>query len=268
MLGNGISKGSWESGGTGGGNGLLTDADIVDPVHGTAFAVYSEDDHSLMFYKRKGLPKVGDMFNCRRVTAVYTGFETEIYHASWDDAHMSINNGPTSCPWYEHHDDVLSISVIDNGIKPYGMLFWFQLFSNLKTVDIRKLDVSECRDWQHTFWLCKSLTELDLSGMNVSQLGNIESMFSGCLSLKTVSFAGWKGSPTWCCIMFSACPSLERIDFGYIDFSKTDDAHLMFENCRSLTLDCTNWNIPVNVRHDNFNAGAPGVIAPKVWTAK
>lgn len=208
------------------------------------------------------------MFNCRRVTAVYTGFETEIYHASWDDAHANVNNGPTSCPWYEHHDDVLSVSVIDSGIRPYGMLFWFQLFSNLKTVDIRKLDVSECRDWQHTFWLYKSLTELDLSGMNVSQLGNIESMLTNCLSLKTVSFAGWKGSPTGCGIMFASCPSLERIDFGYIDFSKTDDAHAMFENCRSLTLDCTNWNIPASVRHNNFNDGAPGVIAPKVWTAK
>lgn len=58
-LGNGINKGSWESVGTGAGNGSLTDADIVDPVNGTAFAVYSEDDHSLMFYKRRGLPKVG-----------------------------------------------------------------------------------------------------------------------------------------------------------------------------------------------------------------
>ena len=74
-LGNGISKGSWELGGTGTGNGSLTDADIVDPVHGTAFAVYSEDDHSLMFYKRKGLPKVGDMLNSRRVTEVYPDIE-------------------------------------------------------------------------------------------------------------------------------------------------------------------------------------------------
>lgn len=56
-LGNGISKGSWESGGTGGGNGSLTDADIVDPVHGIAFAVYSEDDHSLVFYMRRGVPE-------------------------------------------------------------------------------------------------------------------------------------------------------------------------------------------------------------------
>ena len=267
-LGNGINKGSWESGGTGGGNGSLSDADIVDPQNGTAFAVYSEDDHSLMFYKRSGLPQVGDMFNCRRVTAVYTGFETEYYHASWDDAHTSTNNGPTSCPWYEHHDDVLSVSVIDGGIRPHSMLFWFQLFLKLKTVDIKKLDVSECRDWGHTFWCCRSLTELNLSGMNVSQLGNIESMLTDCRSLKFVSFSGWKGSPTESGIIFCNCRSLESIDFGDIDFSKTTTAHSMFENCNSLTLDCSNWNISANIRHDNFNVGAPSVIAPKVWTAK
>lgn len=83
-LGNGISKGSWESGGTGGGNGSLTDADIVDPVHGIAFAVYSEDDHSLMFYKRRGVPRVGDMLNSRRVTAVYTGFEMDTPPRPWE----------------------------------------------------------------------------------------------------------------------------------------------------------------------------------------
>lgn len=103
--------------------------------------------------------------------------------------------------------------------------------------------------------------------MNVSQLGNIESMLTDCRSLKFVSFSGWKGFPTESGIMFASCRSLESIDFGDIDFSKTTTAHSMFENCNSLTLDCSNWNISANVRHDNFNYGAPSVIAPTVWTA-
>ncbi|WP_432315872.1 Flp family type IVb pilin [Collinsella aerofaciens] len=49
--------------------------DIPDAKHGTAFAVYSADDNSLMFYKRRGVPQVGDMFNSRRVTEVYTGLK-------------------------------------------------------------------------------------------------------------------------------------------------------------------------------------------------
>ncbi|VWM00608.1 Uncharacterised protein [Collinsella aerofaciens] len=250
------------------GEGFREPQDIPDPNNGTAFAVYSEDDHSLMFYKRRGVPKVGEMFNCRRVTEVYTGFETEVYSATWDVWHFSINNGPTNTPWFDRHNDTLSVSTVDCGIHPTSLNFWFQLFSNLETVDIKKLDVSECRDWQHTFWNCRSLTELDLSGMNVSQLGNIESMFTCCRSLKSVSFSGWKGSPTYSGIMFESCQSLESIDFGNIDFSKTQAVHCMFKDCNSLTLDCSDWNLSANIRHDNFNAGSPGVIAPKVWTAK
>lgn len=45
------------------GNAFKDPVDIPDPKRGTAFAVYSEDDHSFMFYKRRGVPKVGDMFN-------------------------------------------------------------------------------------------------------------------------------------------------------------------------------------------------------------
>lgn len=242
--------------------------DIYYSVAPSTFAVFSADDGSLDFYNRAGKPAVGDTWQGKSVDGVYTGFETTLYSAAWDDEHTSLNNGPANTPWYEHHTDILSVSVIDCGIKPYSMRFWFQLLLNLKTVDIKKLDVSEYRDWQHTFWCCRSLTELDLSGMNVSQLGNIESMFAHCRSLKSVNFSGWKGSPTASGIMFNACRSLESIDFGNIDFSKTEAAHSMFENCNSLILDCTNWNISADIRHDNFNAGAPGVIAPKAWQQK
>ena len=268
ILGNGIAGGTWEPSGSGNGNGALTDADIVDPVHGMAFAVYSEDDHSLMFYKRKGLPKVGDMFNSRRVTEVYTGFETARYFATWDAAHTSENNGPTNTPWYGHHSEIESACVVDFGIKPHSLSFWFQSFTAMKSVDLKRLNVSACADWQHTFWCCQSLTALDLSGMNVTKLNIIESMCTGCYSLRNVSFAGWKGSPTATGIMFSGCFNLDSINFGNMDFSKISAVHRMFFNCRSLTLDCSDWNVPVSANHEGFNCNAPGVIAPTVWTAK
>ena len=268
ILGTGIAGGTWEPSGSGNGNGALTDADIVDPVHGMAFAVYSEDDHSLMFYKRKGLPKVGDMFNSRRVTEVYTGFETARYFATWDAEHTSENNGPANTPWYGRHSEIESACVVDFGIKPHSLSFWFQSFTAMKSVDLKRLNVSACADWQHTFWCCQSLTALDLSGMNVTKLYIIESMCTGCYSLRNVSFAGWKGSPISTGIMFSGCFNLDSINFGNMDFSRTTTVHNMFFNCRSLTLDCTNWSISANIRHDFFNYNAPGVIAPTAWTAK
>lgn len=242
--------------------------DIPDPNKGTAFAVYSADDNSLMFYKRRGVPKAGDMFNYRRVTDVYTGFETETYQATWDTDHTSINNGPTNCPWFKRHDDILSVSVVDYGIKPHDMSFWFQLFSILRTVDIRRFNMSDCVNWQHAFWRCAALTVLDPSGMNVERLANIESMCTACHSLKTVSFAGWKGSPTSIGIMFGECRALDSVEFGELDFSKMTSARFAFSNCRSLMLDCTNWDVSTSADCTEFNAGAPGVILPKVWTAK
>ena len=45
----------------------------------TAFAIYSETDNSLKFYKRENVPEVGDTFNGNKVTEVYTGIEDAEY---------------------------------------------------------------------------------------------------------------------------------------------------------------------------------------------
>lgn len=42
-------------------NAFKDAVDVPDPQDGTAFAVYSTDDNSLMFYKRRGVPQVGDI---------------------------------------------------------------------------------------------------------------------------------------------------------------------------------------------------------------
>lgn len=88
--------------------------DIPDAKRGTAFAVYSEDDRSLMFYKRRGMPKVGDVFNDRRATEVYTGFEKEKYEPLIRDDF----NGPVNTPWYDRAAACLKVQVVDSGIKP------------------------------------------------------------------------------------------------------------------------------------------------------
>lgn len=50
-----------------------------------AFAVYSIDDGSLNFYKRRicDIPSTGDMFEGKNVTNVYMGFEKDAYTGSW-----------------------------------------------------------------------------------------------------------------------------------------------------------------------------------------
>lgn len=212
------------------------DSDIADPENGTAFAVYSEDDHSLMFYKRRGVPQVGDMFNDRRVTEVYTGFETECYGA----VDGSNSNGAVNTPWYSRHIDCRRVAVSDYGIAPASSGNWFQNYSQCKSFDVVKLDMSK-----------------------TAELGN---MFHGCESLETLDISAWDlSNAKYLGAMFGACNGLKSIYMPNCNFNSLVGCDWMFESCRSLVLDCTNWNVPNKASHDYFNLRAPNVVLPKAW---
>lgn len=238
-LGNGIYKGSWELGGTGGGNGSLTDADIVDPVHGTAFAVYSEDDHSLMFYKRSGLPKVGDMFNSRRVTQVYTGFEDASYEDDYDPELDNWATMTTNAPWFGVRDNVSSVKVVDSGISPRSLRLYFYGFKNLKTADLSLFDTS--------------------------RLTSLYATFCCDYSVESIKLPGFFSALTDCEGTFAACSTLTALEIGPSDFSGVTTFYHMFLNAWELSFDCSSWNVTESAPHRGINQGAAGVTLPKAW---
>lgn len=123
------------------GPGAIKIADVVFSFKSnakTAFAVYSADDNSLDFYKRVDVPKVGDTFEGKAVTAVYTGFETAVY----DPVIPDDLNGDINTPWFSHAGEILSVTVVDEGIYPNSMWAWFQHFKNCASFDVSKLNGS------------------------------------------------------------------------------------------------------------------------------
>ena len=217
--------------------------DIPDPENGTAFAVYSEDDHSLMFYKRRGVPQVGDMFNCRRVTAVYTGFENESYGlVGYDPTLDNWDTCDTNVPWYEMRTRVTKVTVVDRGIKPHSLAQYFRRFENLESADLGNFDLSETVSLYGLFLLCSSLRS-----------ANVPSISSACTNFRAA---------------FAFCPKLKDLHFNGCDFSGGKTFFHMFWHSGSLSFDCSNWNVWSDVLHTDFNVGSPGVIAPTVWTAK
>ena len=218
------------------GENFYNPVDLPDPNKGTAFAVYSEDDHSLMFYKRRGVPKVGDMFNDRRVTEVYTGFETEKYEPLIRDDF----NGPVNTPWYDRAAVCLKIQVADSGIKPAWTEYWFQDFRNCTNFNLSLLDTSNVTSFGHIFYNCQTVRSIDLSNWD----------FSSAITQTS---------------MFACCDKLEHIDFGDWVPDKLRSYGWMFSGCRSLSLDCSNWNVSPSVSHFDFAKDAPGVILPKAW---
>lgn len=225
------------------GENFYEPVDIPDPQNGMAFAVYSEDDHSLMFYKRRGVPQVGDTFNYRRVTEVYTGFENESYGlVGYDPTSNNWDTCDTGVPWYEMRTRVTKVTVVDRGIRPHSLAQYFRRFENLESADLGNFDLSETVSLHGLFLLCSSLRS-----------ANVPSVSNVCTDFQDA---------------FACCPSLVKLNFGECDFSGGKTFFHMFQSSRSLSFDCSDWNVPVSANHESFNYKAAGVILPKVWTAK
>ena len=168
-----------------------------------------------MFYKRRGVPKVGDMFNYRRVTEVYTGFETETY---WFVKTPASRYGSSTAPWAARQSQIEAVGVVDDGIVPKSISVWFANMTSLKHADVARLDTSGCIQMVDTFFCAAQLESLDLSSWNVSGVYDFNCMFQNCHSLKDVDMRGWSARPRsgerGLFGMFFDCASLKSLDLS------------------------------------------------------
>ena len=193
-----------------------TEPDASDSV---PFAVYSEDDASLTFYKRRALPSEGSMFEGKTATAVYT----------------NIQNTKSTPLWKGIASKIKRVAVVDDGIAPQTMYAWFFTCDNLLSVNISKLDTSKTTSLGYAFSGCKSLTEIDLSALNTSSVRSFADVFQDCSSLRSVNLAGWNtSSGDIFSQMFYQCASLEELDISSFETRNVITFKEMFRGCSSL----------------------------------
>ena len=228
-----------------------TEPDASDSV---PFAVYSKDDASLTFYKRRALPVQGSVFEGKMATAVYA----------------NIQNTNSAPPWKGIASEIKRVAVVDDGIAPQTMYAWFFECNNLLSVNLSRLDTSKTTSLGYTFSRCKSLTEIDLSTLDTSSVGSFADVFQDCSSLRSVNLTGWDTSNGnnfrqmfYCCAaleeldvslfntssattfeqMFYGCSSLRSLDLSHFDTSAATTFASMFCNCASLaTLDVSTFD--------------------------
>ena len=223
----------------------------VSPVREQTFSVYSGDDGSLSFYRRvsTSLPTPGDTFNGKKATSVYSGFENGGYH--YDQV------STTNTPWFEHHDDIKLIRVVDDGIKIYNLTAFFSQFSNLVDADeVVKFDTSECIGMHDLFYACSSLKKVNLSGLDTSKSRGLSYMFHNDVNLESVNLSGWDTSS---CVTFAGLfanavtlKSISGIDS--FDTSKAIEFAEMFYGCSMKTLPIGNWDVGNGTRFKSMFA--------------
>ena len=140
-----------------------------------------------------------------------------------------------SWPWTERPDIVSA--VIEDGVFASGSLTGlFYKCSSLEEVDLSGLDTSQVYQMSYMFSECQSLSSFDCSTLDFSNVNNTVFMFRNCSSLTSLDTSGSDMDElfhTGC--MFMKCSSLSELDLSGFNVSNIDSMSRIFDGCRSLS---------------------------------
>ena len=198
----------------------ITVADIsmtFKTIRKTAFAVYSDTNKSLDFYKRMRIQQVRETLNEKTVTNIYTRFETTKYRCiKTGEYDVEYTDGAIiDTPWYDRRYDIESVEVIDGGIQPEYLDYWFMNLTHCKTLKLNRLDTSQCQTAIRVFNRCREATDIEVSKWDIANTLTLSEAFLECNALETLDISGWicpKNTSlhsTW-----NNCNKLRRIQFN------------------------------------------------------
>ena len=145
-------------------------------------------------------------------------------------SNLEILSGIFSFDEMKYINNIIGLDSWDvSGISEINYLF--SGCSKLKEIQgLENWDTSNIKEMVGVFFLCSDLTSLDLTDWDMSSVTSTKNMFACCYNLKTVGdISNWK---------------IKNIsDPYYLNRFK-----FMFDNCKKLKLDISNWKLPFNGR--------------------
>ena len=132
--------------------------------------------------------------------------------------------------------------ICDSGVTSLSRLF--SSCNSLTTLDVSNFNTSEVFSMGSMFSSCNSLTTLDLSNFNTINVTNMGYMFYNCNSLTTLDLSNFNTiNVTNMYNMFQGCNILTTLDLSNFNTINVTNIGYMFYNCNSLTtLDLSNFN--------------------------
>ena len=186
----------------------------------------------------------GTLWNKKRSTVTKIVFQDSINKIegeseSWDIS--SAKNKTVMARLVPNTDDTATNTLYIQGnggvIANYNSSDLFSNFSKLTEIEnINLLDTSNVTSMNQMFYLCISLTSLDLSKFDTSQVTNMNDMFHSCGKLTNLDVSNFDTSKvTNMNSMFNGCSGLTSLDVGKFDTSNVTSMYKMFSGCSSLT---------------------------------
>ena len=119
----------------------------------------------------------------------------------------------------------------------------FNNCSSLTALDISGFNTSNVTTMNDMFRNCSSLTALDISGFNTSNVTTMSGMFYNCNKVTYLNVSGFNTSKvTDMSNMFNQCNKLASLDVSGFDTSRVTTMHAMFNATDLAFLDVSNFN--------------------------
>ena len=217
-----------------------TEDTVITAIWGIAQAIYTGSDNTLAFILSDHSYKVGETYDGKTITNVYTRFETTAY-----TSYLSI-------PWYSIRENVKNV-VFTNTISPIKTAYWFYEFKNCESLDVEKLDTSNVTDMQYMFFQtgynATTFNIGNLDNWDTSNVTDMSSMFDhagyNAETFNVVGLDSWNTSNVtdMSYMFFGAGRSATTWDIGNLSNWDTSNVTNMKDMFYYAGSSATTWNI-------------------------
>ena len=203
--------------------------------------INSDDIQEVKFTGQLKIGSTSEMFKDLTNLTKITGLENLDTSATSDMRYMFAN-----C------QNLTSIDGIDNLQTPKvtNMSFMFAGCSKLASLDLSSFNTANTSYVENMFQDCENLQSIKFSpDFTITKVDDINRMFSGCSSLTALDLSKFNTSQVKKMIWtFKDCSSLTKLDLSSFDTSNVIDMNGMFNNCSSLKeLDLRSFVIDPNI---------------------
>ena len=149
-----------------------------------------------------------------------------------------------SIDYYMNANEEYNVTYILSSLGNNDLSSLFSGCTSLTSIDISQLDTSNVTDMSKLFYFCTNLTSLDISNFDTSNVTDMSWMFYGCSGLTSLDVSNFDTSNvTNMLCMFDSCSNLTSLDVSHFDTSNVTNMQSMFDVCSGLTsLDVSNFN--------------------------
>lgn len=144
---------------------------IAQWVKTDAYAIYTEEDKTLTFIRSSEPICVGDFYEGKVISKVYSDFEEKVY------------SDYSEVPWLKKESDYgnpISRVIVKDVIRPICTSYWFFSIRNCEYLDVTNLDMSRVTTIYSMFSGagCDVTTKVTLLGISNWNISNITNMFA------------------------------------------------------------------------------------------